>query len=94
MQIPPLLAVQLLFRSKPELSSFAHVITTVSVFLDSSVELPLDEACKLESVALLQRIWDSCEIYTTNETIPDERWTLRRYLRSNRHYRPHIFLQR
>ncbi|KAG3062947.1 hypothetical protein PC128_g14169 [Phytophthora cactorum] len=73
MQIPPLLAVQLLFRSKPELSSFAHVITTVSVFLDSSVELPLDEACKLESVALLQRIWDSCEIYTTNETIPDER---------------------
>ncbi|ETP53534.1 hypothetical protein F442_01575, partial [Phytophthora nicotianae P10297] len=86
-----LLAVDLLFRSKPELTSLAHVATTVSVFLDSSVELPLNEACKLESVELLQRIWDSCEICTNDGNISDGRWTLRRYLRSDPHYRQFIF---
>ncbi|KAF4132039.1 putative ankyrin repeat domain-containing protein [Phytophthora infestans] len=89
--VAPLLAVQLLFRSKPELSSLLHVVATVSTFVDSSIELPLDEACKLESVALLQRIWDSSEIYTTKTNLSDGKWSLRKFIGSDRHYRQHIF---
>ncbi|ETL92756.1 hypothetical protein F442_09239 [Phytophthora nicotianae P10297] len=55
----PLLAVSLLFRSKPRFAGIDHVISSVSAYADSSVELPLNKACKYGSVTLLNRIWNS-----------------------------------
>ncbi|KAK1943419.1 hypothetical protein P3T76_004815 [Phytophthora citrophthora] len=56
---PPLLAVALVFRSKPEFDGPDDVISMVSAYVDSSVEQPLHKACKFGSVALLDRIWNS-----------------------------------
>ncbi|KAG2843108.1 hypothetical protein PC116_g2264 [Phytophthora cactorum] len=54
----PLLAVSLLFRSKPRFAAIDHVISSVSAYADSSVEFPLNKACKYGSVTLLDRIWN------------------------------------
>ncbi|KAE8903357.1 hypothetical protein PF008_g31308 [Phytophthora fragariae] len=85
----PLLAVRLLFRSKAEFSSLPHVADAVSLFLDSSVDLPLHKACKTGSQTLLNRIWSSSEIFAfENKDIPENpSWTLRRYIRTDRFYR-------
>ncbi|KAE9087779.1 hypothetical protein PF007_g20243 [Phytophthora fragariae] len=89
---PPLLAVDLLFRSKPQFSDLHHVVNSVSVFLDSSVELPLHKACQLSSLKLLSRLWDSSEVYAgANSTTTDCSWTLRKFIRNDRHYRQHQF---
>ncbi|KAK1929911.1 hypothetical protein P3T76_014586 [Phytophthora citrophthora] len=56
---PPLLSVALVFRSRPEFAGVTHVTNCVSTYVDSSVEQPLDKACKFNSVALLDRIWSS-----------------------------------
>eukprot|EP00644_Phytophthora_capsici_P004818 jgi/Phyca11/96845/e_gw1.1.955.1 len=45
---PPLLAVTLVFRSRPEFDSLNlnHLVSAVSAYVDSSVEQPLHKACK------------------------------------------------
>ncbi|KAG6958319.1 hypothetical protein JG687_00009460, partial [Phytophthora cactorum] len=50
--------VSLLFRSKPRFAAIDHVISSVSAYADSSVEFPLNKACKYGSVTLLDRIWN------------------------------------
>ncbi|KAG6941336.1 hypothetical protein JG688_00018720 [Phytophthora aleatoria] len=65
-----------------------HVVDCVSGFLDSSVDLSLLYAVKIGSVGLLERIWASSEAL---EHDPDERWTLRRFLRTDKHYRQYLF---
>ncbi|KAE9091008.1 hypothetical protein PF010_g18369 [Phytophthora fragariae] len=75
MTVVPLLVVRLLFRSKAGFGSLPHVVNAVSVFLDTSVELPLERASKLGSLPLLNRIWDSLEM------LPDHSsWSVRRLL--------------
>ncbi|KAG1706238.1 hypothetical protein DVH05_001386 [Phytophthora capsici] len=76
----PLTAVTLLFRSKSEFAGLYHVISTVSCFLDTSVELPLDVACTFGSLALLDRIWESSAV------IDGDAWTLRKYIRTDPNY--------
>ncbi|EGZ11588.1 hypothetical protein PHYSODRAFT_336109 [Phytophthora sojae] len=75
---PPLLAVALLFRSKPQFAGIDHVIHAVSTFADSSVELPLASASRFGSVALLERVWNS-----SVDLEPGGRslWSVRRLLR-------------
>lgn len=80
----PLETVSLLFREKGAFADLPHVVNAVSLYLDSSVELPLHEACALQSPQLLERLWSSLDE-------PADGWTLRRYLRSDRHYRQHQF---
>ncbi|KAG3053489.1 hypothetical protein PI124_g23753 [Phytophthora idaei] len=65
-----------------------HVVDCVSGFLDSSVDLSLLYAVKIGSVGLLERIWTSSEALKHD---PDERWTLRRFLRTDKHYRQYLF---
>ncbi|KAG7377878.1 DNA excision repair protein ERCC-6 [Phytophthora pseudosyringae] len=59
MATAPLLAVALVFRSRPGFDGIDHVIDAVSTYADSSVELPLHRACNRGFVALLDRIWAS-----------------------------------
>ncbi|KAG1706392.1 hypothetical protein DVH05_001539 [Phytophthora capsici] len=92
MEPVPLAAVTLVFRSKPKLTELAHVVSAVSVFLDTSVELPLDVACKFGSIVLLDRIWDyneTCNSIFTEETGPS--WTFWNFFRTDIHYRQYQF---
>eukprot|EP00644_Phytophthora_capsici_P009931 jgi/Phyca11/119848/e_gw1.39.148.1 len=92
MEPVPLAAVTLVFRSKPKLTGLAHVVSAVSVFLDTSVELPLDVACKFGSIVLLDRIWDyneTCNSIFTEETNPS--WTFWNFFRTDIHYRQYQF---
>ncbi|EGZ14599.1 hypothetical protein PHYSODRAFT_507300, partial [Phytophthora sojae] len=84
----PLLAVTLVFRSKAKFFSRSHAVDAVSLFLDSSVELPFDRACEFDSLKLLDRIWSSSDIFATeNKELPEKLpWTLRRYIRTDRFY--------
>jgi hypothetical protein len=79
----PLLAVSLLFRSKPQFDGIDHVVHTVSSYADSSIELPLSKACKFQSVTLLDRIWSS-----TVDLAPNGwgLWSVRKLLRTHRLY--------
>ncbi|KAG1685609.1 hypothetical protein DVH05_007907 [Phytophthora capsici] len=80
---PPLLAVMLVLRSRPEFDAIDHVISTVSGYADSSVEQPLHKACKLGSVELLNRIWDSTvDLEPTGWGL----WSVRNLLRSHKLY--------
>ncbi|ETO60790.1 hypothetical protein F444_21069 [Phytophthora nicotianae P1976] len=54
----PLLSV----RCKRGVEALPHVVGTVSLFLDSSLLLPLEKASSLGSVALLNRIWRSLDV--------------------------------
>lgn len=88
----PLLAVKVLLQSKGSFSDLPHVVTSVSTFLDSSVELPLHRACKFGSIKLLERIWSTSQVYTTYTAVSyssntGTSWSLGRFLRSDRHYR-------
>ncbi|KAH7491420.1 putative ankyrin repeat protein R848 [Phytophthora ramorum] len=85
----PLLLVTLLLRSKPELSPLTHVIEATSVYLDSSVELPLHKACTFGSLALLDRIWTSSVDLESNQ---NPTWSVRNLLRTEKpHYHEYQF---
>ncbi|OWZ09856.1 hypothetical protein PHMEG_00017376 [Phytophthora megakarya] len=91
---PPLVTVTLLFRSKTKFTDLPHVVTAVSLFLDASVELPLHVACQFGSLTLLDRIWNSSDVYTnTNNSKSDDTWSLRRFLRTDPHYKQYQFTQ-
>ncbi|KAG1692889.1 hypothetical protein DVH05_024177 [Phytophthora capsici] len=79
----PLVAVALVFRSRPAFDALTHVTSTVSLYADSSVEQPLHKACKFGSVALLDRIWN-----TTADLEPNGwgLWSVRNLLRSQKLY--------
>ncbi|OWZ06853.1 hypothetical protein PHMEG_00020842 [Phytophthora megakarya] len=85
------LAVRLVFRSKGSVLDIPHVIKSVTLFLDTSVELPLDVACKKNSIKLLDRIWESSGIFATNCNIPDTPWSIRKYLSTDKYYRQYQF---
>lgn len=87
---PPLLAVVLLFRAKNAFADLPHVVSSVSTFLDSAVELPLSEACKFGSLVLLSRIWNSSDTRRDGSEGP---WSPRKYLRADRNYMQHQFSQ-
>ncbi|KAE8975067.1 hypothetical protein PR002_g25708, partial [Phytophthora rubi] len=55
---PPLLIVARIFAPRADFASLEHVPHTVSLFLDSSVELPLHKACEFGSLRLLNHLWD------------------------------------
>ncbi|KAG1710045.1 hypothetical protein DVH05_017053 [Phytophthora capsici] len=82
---PPLLAVTLVFRSRPEFDSLNlnHLVSAVSAYVDSSVEQPLHKACKFGSVTLLDRIWN-----TTVDLEPSGWgiWSVRKLLRTQKLY--------
>ncbi|KAE9322527.1 hypothetical protein PF001_g4371 [Phytophthora fragariae] len=79
----PLLAVELVFREKHAFAGLPHVSALTSEFLDGSVGLTLAAACKFGSRKLLDRIWDSC---CTTRADTDSAWSIRNYLRTDRHY--------
>ncbi|KAE8959560.1 hypothetical protein PR001_g30679, partial [Phytophthora rubi] len=72
--------------------------------LSSVVELPLHVACKRGSLQLLDRLWASSEVFVKNITESDEEcdereendhenesFTLRKFLRTDRHYTQYQF---
>ncbi|POM65418.1 hypothetical protein PHPALM_18870 [Phytophthora palmivora] len=79
----PLVAVTLVFGCRPRFDGIDHVINTVSAYADSSVEVPLNKACKYGSVTLLDRIWNS-----TVDLEPNGwgLWSVRTLLRTYRLY--------
>ncbi|EEY58546.1 uncharacterized protein PITG_10629 [Phytophthora infestans T30-4] len=84
--VAPLLAVTLIFRSKPafESLSLTHVVDSVTTFLDSALELPIKKACQFNSTRLLDRIWDSSiELAASSDTS----WSIRNLLQTETHYR-------
>ncbi|KAL4140853.1 hypothetical protein PRNP1_015133 [Phytophthora ramorum] len=87
-----LIVVKLLFRAKGEFLNLPRVVAAVSTFLDSAMELPLNEARKRNSIQLLSRIWASSEIFTVrNENMAQLSWTLRRLVRTDKYYRQYQF---
>ncbi|KAL3659818.1 hypothetical protein V7S43_015120 [Phytophthora oleae] len=80
----PLLAAVLVFRSKTAFLDLPYVVGSVSAFLDSSVELSLQQACKFHSLALLDRIWNSSDVDGIRNNVTDGTWTLRRFLRTDK----------
>ncbi|EGZ14840.1 hypothetical protein PHYSODRAFT_333162 [Phytophthora sojae] len=89
--VPPLLVVELLFRAKSDFTDLPHATTSVSQFLDSSVELPLHKACAFESLRLLDRIWTSSRAYKKNSVRDGASFSLGRCLGTDRYYRHHQF---
>ncbi|EGZ14589.1 hypothetical protein PHYSODRAFT_417221, partial [Phytophthora sojae] len=86
----PLVVVDLLFRSKGAFTDLPFVINLVSLFLDLSVELPLHKACQRGSLELLERMWGASEKFVNNFDY-NEAWTLRKYIRTDPHYRQFQF---
>ncbi|EGZ14440.1 hypothetical protein PHYSODRAFT_332827 [Phytophthora sojae] len=75
----PLLAVTLVFRSKPKFLGLPHILDHVSTILDTSVELPLWTA-------------SNSQIFEDNEPkMPENLWTLRKYIRADNQYRQFQF---
>ncbi|KAK1941013.1 putative ankyrin repeat protein [Phytophthora citrophthora] len=92
MEPVPLVAVTLVFQSRSEFAELRHVVSAVSLFLDASVELSLDVACKFGSLALLDRIWNYNEVYSLNFTEENgPSWTLWDFLRTDPLYRQNQF---
>ncbi|EGZ14593.1 hypothetical protein PHYSODRAFT_506313 [Phytophthora sojae] len=94
-QVAPMLAAALLFESKEAFVGLSRVFTAMSLYLDSAVELPLRKACRLGSLKLLDRIWDSSEAFvdktpTTSEA-SDKTFTLRKFIRTDKFYRQYQF---
>ncbi|EGZ14444.1 hypothetical protein PHYSODRAFT_332831 [Phytophthora sojae] len=90
--VPPLLAVRLVFGAKTELVDVPHLIESMSGLLDTSVDVPPLRACKLGSVKLLDRIWNSSDVYAQDSTaVTSETFTLRKFLRADRHYQQYFF---
>ncbi|RLN77599.1 hypothetical protein BBJ28_00000462 [Nothophytophthora sp. Chile5] len=91
---PPLLVVTLLFREKFGLGSQPHVVAATSAFLDSSVELPLANACKFGSLALLDRIWESSDRFAPESSeLEVSPWCVRKLLHADTHYKQFQFTQ-
>lgn len=93
-QVAPLLAVTLVFRSKTQFLDLPYVVDTVSLFLDTSMDVPPLTVCKLGSVRLLDRIWDSSVTSITNggyTGVTQETFTLRKFLRTDKHYQQYVF---
>jgi len=93
-RVSPLLAVELLFRSKRAFGDLPHVVDAVSEFLDSSVELPLHKACTFSSIRLLTRIWERSRIWAAqhkNQETTIGTWTLSKYLTTDPFYRQYEF---
>ncbi|OWZ15851.1 hypothetical protein PHMEG_00010442 [Phytophthora megakarya] len=88
---PPLLAANIVLRYKDV--EIPHIISTVSTFMDSTLDLFLNNACRLGSLMLLQRIWDSSEVYMNEDQNIPENFSLclRKYLRTDRHYRQYQY---
>ncbi|EGZ04648.1 hypothetical protein PHYSODRAFT_444601, partial [Phytophthora sojae] len=87
---PPFLAATLVLRSRAIFASLVQ--DSVTAFLDSAVEMELWQACKMNSAALLEHIWQG----SAPETEPSPaslgpgnggRWSRRKFLRTDRHYR-------
>ncbi|KAK1946756.1 putative ankyrin repeat protein [Phytophthora citrophthora] len=89
--LPPFSAAAFVFRSRPAFDGLSRVVDTVSVFLDSSVDLSLFNACKTGSVRLLDRIWNSSQVFVDGSPDPGTKWTLRRFLRTDKHYQQYLF---
>ncbi|ETO67658.1 hypothetical protein F444_15443 [Phytophthora nicotianae P1976] len=85
----PLTSVLVVARSQPGIAELSHVTDTLSAFLDHSSSLPLARACAVDSVSLLQRVWD---ISKSRETVmdpwcqPTNTWCPSRMLWTNRFY--------
>ncbi|KAE9184554.1 hypothetical protein PF002_g26401 [Phytophthora fragariae] len=85
----PLLAVRLVLAAYSIHDS--HIVDTTSVFVDSAVEMAFCEACKLNSVALLERIWNGSHPETSPSPADlgpgnGPKWSRRHYLRTDKHY--------
>ncbi|RLN89877.1 hypothetical protein BBJ28_00019581 [Nothophytophthora sp. Chile5] len=88
----PLPFVVLIFRKKIGFDALPHVVAATSAFLDSSVELPLAEACSFGSLELLDHIWESSNQFVDVDDEPEaSRWCLRKLLRTNSHYQQFQF---
>ncbi|KAG1692248.1 hypothetical protein DVH05_025678 [Phytophthora capsici] len=85
----PLLAAVLVFRSKAAFLELPHVINSVSAFLDSSVDLSLWQACMSHSLALLDRIWNSSDVYGIRNIVTDG--SLQKFLETDKYYRQYLF---
>ncbi|RLN77606.1 hypothetical protein BBJ28_00000456 [Nothophytophthora sp. Chile5] len=80
-------AVEAALDEAGELGAQLRVVVVTSVFLDSSVELSLDKACKVRSLALLDRIWEgSYQFANANGESGAVPWCVRKMLRTNQHY--------
>ncbi|KAF4044133.1 hypothetical protein GN244_ATG03589 [Phytophthora infestans] len=90
--IDPLLTVKLVLHAKTRLTNISHVVDTVSLYLDSSVELPLHKACKYNSLDLLNRIFNST-LTMPRQTNTNARckWSIRDLFQQEPHYRQHEF---
>ncbi|KAG2888965.1 hypothetical protein PC110_g13770 [Phytophthora cactorum] len=61
-----------------------------SSWICSSVELPLHKACQRGSIELIHRIWNSSGVFSSGTTI-NRYWMLRKYIRTDCHYRQYQF---
>ncbi|RLN65315.1 hypothetical protein BBJ28_00018134 [Nothophytophthora sp. Chile5] len=89
---PPLTSVAVVLRERPALEQLPHVWELLSTFLDRRTELSLAQACAFGSLGLLDRMWEMSP--TTRDAIAAtdiESWSLRKFLRSDRHYNRHQF---
>ncbi|KAE8902916.1 hypothetical protein PF005_g17945 [Phytophthora fragariae] len=90
--VPPLLAVSLVFQAKTQFLDVPHLVDAVSVFVDTSVDVPPLQACKLGTVKLLDRIWNSSDVYTQgNNCVANVTFSFRRFLRTDSHYQHYFF---
>ncbi|RLN56592.1 hypothetical protein BBJ28_00015513 [Nothophytophthora sp. Chile5] len=90
MQQPPLTSALVVTHSNPVVGALPHVTTTVSAFLDRSIELSLAQACSFSSLRLLQRIWDGSQAADLPAT---SLWCQSVLMWSNLHYYRHQFAQ-
>jgi hypothetical protein len=94
LSVPPLLAVVLVFRSKPEFAGLPDFITLTSLYVDSSVVLTLADACKRNSIKLLDRIWNFSQGYVSDsDEAPDPTspWSIHQFTRNDKWYRQFEF---
>ncbi|KAE9042475.1 hypothetical protein PR003_g1267 [Phytophthora rubi] len=90
--VPPLLAVSLVFQAKTQFLDVPHLVDAVSVFVDTSVDVPPLQACKLGTVKLLDCIWNSSDVYTQgNNCVANVTFSFRRFLRTGQPL-PTLFL--
>jgi len=89
--VPPLLAVALVFRSKPEFAGPPDFITLTSIYLDASVLLTLADACKRNSIKLLDRIWQFSQVYVDGPASSRLPWSIHQFTRSEKWYRQFEF---
>lgn len=84
MEPSPLKAVVVVVHEWPRVAALSHVATSISEYLDRSVEIPLGRACQLGSATLLDRIWQQSD--PARQSADQTRFSLCVFLRSDRHY--------